>query len=232
METDSAQADRELAARRELFAVLAHELRSPIGAILGFEELLSEGILGEVPTGAQDALGRIRSSALQLLSLVAGLNDLAAGSELASQPATEIVSLPPVLERVLQNIASEAAGRGTDIRLAPAAELPGLRTDAERVERALQLALMAAVKSTAEGAIGIEVRPGDHAVEFRISAPGLSAENDEPEHTLHAAVPRLSSAGLRIAMARQTLRPLGGEMFLESSADGSLLRLRLPVVGD
>ena len=39
-----------------LFGVVAHELRSPIAAILGYEELLTEGLLGTVDDRAREAL--------------------------------------------------------------------------------------------------------------------------------------------------------------------------------
>jgi signal transduction histidine kinase len=227
--------DRELAARRELFAVLAHELRSPIGAILGFEELLSDGILGEMPPAAADALQRIGSSARQLLDLVAGLGDLSlAGSDTAAVHRAE-TALAPLLDAVLAALQTEAAGRGTGIHLRAPAELPVLFTDGERLQRALQLVLMAALKSSAGGTITLRVRGGKRSCRFDVTGSRLEPLRDDPDVTLKASAgPRLTAAGLRIAMARQALHPLQGEIVLQLLSAGVTLRLVLPhpVPGD
>jgi signal transduction histidine kinase len=62
---------------REWLAVLAHELRSPVGAVLGYAELINDGALGAMDPRIADAVVRMGRAADQILSLVQGLEDLA-----------------------------------------------------------------------------------------------------------------------------------------------------------
>lgn len=200
---------------RELLAVLAHELRSPIGAILGFEELLSEGILGEMPAGAVDALARIRGSARQLLDLVAGLNDLALEPTDAHAGATEILPGSDLLADVIHGLEVEAAGRGARVHFQRGETLPTLTTDAERARRALQLALMAAIKATAGTELDVRAEARDGALHVHIEGTRLDAQRDDPDVSLHHAQgAHLTGPGLRIAMARRALAPIDGQLRL------------------
>lgn len=229
MNGEPEQGERELAARRELFAVLAHEFRSPIGAILGFEELLSEGIFGEVPTGGRDALARIRNAAHQLLDLVAGLNDLSGGRD--EEPLLQHAStdLQALLTAAVGATRQEAAGRNTTVELGVAPDLPVIETDAERVQRALRLALMAAIKSAAGNTVRLCAAAGPELIQFDFEGTGLELGRDEPDQSLNSPDgPRLTGSGLRIAMARDALAPLHGQVSLVPAAGNVTLRILLP----
>ena len=221
--------ERELAARRELFAVLAHEFRSPIGAVLGFEELLTEGIFGEVSDSGREALARIRSSARQLLDLVAGLSDLS-GSRGADEPPAQhaVTDVAALLAAVVEDVRHDALGRDTDVQLAGDPDLVYIETDPEALQRAARLALMAAIKSTAGGTITL--RPSTSGQEVRLDVEGSQLElpRDEPDLSLQdLGGPRLTGAGLRIAMARNALAPLRGQVAM-LPGNGVILRIVIP----
>lgn len=228
-EDDDRLREREEAARRELFAVLAHELRSPIGAILGFEELLSEGIMGELPPATDDALARIRGSARQLLDLVSGLTDLAGDDRDPPALASEAVDAEALVGTVLHALQPEAAGRGAAIHRATDGRLPTITTDPERARRAVQLALMAAIKTTAGGTLTLHTSAGPDELTFRITGSRLHAERDDPDRSLHAADhAHLTGAGLRIGMARTAAASLGGALHMQPDGESSSIVLTLP----
>ena len=61
----------ELAQRRaDILAVYAHDLRSPLAAIIGYSDLLTMGVPATIPDCAQDCVGRIREAALHLQQLL------------------------------------------------------------------------------------------------------------------------------------------------------------------
>ena len=72
--------EREQDARREaetanrtkgdFLAVMSHELRTPLSAIIGYQELLADGITGPVTEQQRHQLGRIKVSARHLLELI------------------------------------------------------------------------------------------------------------------------------------------------------------------
>ena len=56
-------------AKANFLATMSHELRTPLTAIIGYEELLGEGIAGELNDGQRQQLSRIKANAQQLLTL-------------------------------------------------------------------------------------------------------------------------------------------------------------------
>ena len=55
-----------------LLAGMGHELRTVISTLLGYHELLEDGVLGPVPPGAAEAVGRIGDAARELQSMLGG----------------------------------------------------------------------------------------------------------------------------------------------------------------
>lgn len=231
MTPELGRADESLEARRELLAALAHELRSPIGAILGFDELLGEGILGDVPGGVRDALARIRNSAHQLFDLTAGLGELSAARGRELLPQRVRTDLLELLTGVIAAIGQVASGRATAVELGPVPDLPAFETDPERLRLALRLALVAAIRSTAGGAIRVQASTPGEGVQLDLEGTGLEPDRDEPDRSLHAPdQPRLSGAGLRIAMARSALAALRGDVVMVPAAATVTLRILLPAM--
>ncbi len=62
--------------KAEFLANVSHELRTPIHAIIGYTELLLDSVYGQITDEQEDAVGFIRESAQDLLSLVNNLLDL------------------------------------------------------------------------------------------------------------------------------------------------------------
>ena len=69
-ETARAEAERANTIKTDFLAVMSHELRTPLTAIMGYEELLSDGITGPVTDLQRQQLGRINASARHLLGLI------------------------------------------------------------------------------------------------------------------------------------------------------------------
>src|SRR5439155_26455809 len=83
-------------------ALLTHELRNPLGAITGYEELLADGVFGTLDEHGIAALLRIRGAADQVLALPDGVNELFAPGK-TLQPELQNVQLSEVLQRALDD---------------------------------------------------------------------------------------------------------------------------------
>lgn len=192
-------------------AVLGHELRSPVAAILGYQELLDEGTLGPIPDAAADALRRIRFAATQLITLIDAVEGSNDGQDAAIVPARDLI------HDALSTVRFEAEGRATRIQTGDAdVDLFTRRTDACR---ALALILGAAVKVTPGGTLRVTADSGDQP---RITVSGASL--DPVRDTLADNRP-LTGAGLRLELARAAASRVSGTVQL--LADGAV-HLRLP----
>ena len=65
---------RELAVasahKSQFFANMSHELRTPLNAVLGYSELLADGLYGDIPEKAIEILERIKVNGKHLLGLI------------------------------------------------------------------------------------------------------------------------------------------------------------------
>ena len=74
-------------AKSDFLANMSHELRTPLNSIIGFSQILQDGISGIVNDEQQDVLGNILDSANLLLSLINDILDLSR-SRLDESPLT------------------------------------------------------------------------------------------------------------------------------------------------
>jgi signal transduction histidine kinase len=226
-------AERSSHARTAFLAVMSHEIRSPLGAIRGFAELLEEELreldAAGTPMPPQIAefagvIGENTRRALHLVHRLFDLSRLETGSlALRSVP----VDLHPAVERVLERHAEAAAARGLAMRFVPAEAEPVLLADPERVEEVVDHLVSNAVKFTEEGSVVVTTHVEPDRVRLVVEDTGVGIE---PEFLAGHFEPfgqedyRLSrthgGAGLGLAVARRLLEGMGGTMTVESEKGG------------
>lgn len=202
----------------EWYAVLAHELRSPVSAILGYEELLEDGTFGEIPPKAVDAARRIRTAALQLTALLDGIES---GHTRGADSPPQDLGAMEISGEAIAALSVDAQGRDTTIVLIPTDVRLTTRTDAAR--RALLLLLGAAIKASPGATLTVTAEEAPQP-RFTIRGSRLDPERDSGEPGRP-----LTGAAFRLHLARAAARPAQG--IVEVDADGTT-RLVLPRLMD
>ena len=203
---------------------IGHELRTPLTAIIGFQELLEDGIYGTLPEPGHGAVARIGNSAQELLALLNGMVDLARPAQTPPELDLEHVGLDAVVAEAIETGRRLAPDRDVRWSAEPASGLGTIRTDARRLQRALFLAILAAVRATPGGDIHLSVEP-ERGQEQRPSGTGEGQTAARSEHG--GAVLRLRGAAFE-----RVPRPPLADIVLERPHEGedrSLLRLSLAV---
>jgi signal transduction histidine kinase len=221
--------NRSAAYQREWLATLAHELRSPIAAIVGYGELLEDGMFGNLDARGADAIVRIRLIADQMLELANGIDRAALpraenGNSPESMPAGELI------ESVVDSLRVDAEARDVKLTIGTAEALLHTRRDDAR--RAFVLALGAAIKSSPGHGLRVTAEPGAVPA-LLILDTRLDPIADDParvlENTPDGEDPRLTGPALRIGMARSIAEvSLRGRLTLRATPDGCTVRLELP----
>ncbi len=220
------QAELEhLAALGRLSAVLAHEIRNPLGTIKGFAQLIEEQA-----SGAQQRLvAPIVAEAARLERLV---NDLLAYGR-PRQPVLTHAELRPLLEQVVAE--HRTAAQPGPVEWQTDFQEAGLRvvTDLDLLRQVLgnllRNAAEAAASSPEPRVTVIARRHGRHVqVEVRDNGPGFTAEalerSFEPFFTSKA-----SGTGLGLAISRRLTASLGGTLEVRNlEGGGAAAILRLP----
>jgi signal transduction histidine kinase len=215
---------------KELVTVLGHELRTPLAAIMGYQELLIDGVYGPLDPRTNEPLERIQSSATQLLNLIDGLQELAAPSAMDDDDVVSATT-DDLVARLVDAARPFAESRNVklDTSGCPTQQLPAVRF--QRLLRAAELATIAAVKGSSGRVLPVRCEVESDAVLIRIEGSALDPVDDLPDGVF--GVPAnggpLTPARLRLAMAAAALTTVGGSLELEPSHDGTAVVLLLPL---
>jgi PAS domain S-box-containing protein len=137
--------------KSEFLANMSHELRTPLVAIIGFSEVLRDGLVGELTLQQRGFIGDIFSSGQHLLSLINDILDLSKVEAGKMTLDVEPVQVASLLQNSLSIVKERAAARHIRLELV-AAENPGtINADARKVKQILYNLLSNAVKFTSEG---------------------------------------------------------------------------------
>jgi two-component system sensor histidine kinase HydH len=205
-----------LAALGKMSAVLAHEIRNPLGTIKGFAQLLAEKGDGEL-------VAPILSETSRMEDLVKDL--LLYGRP--PEPAMRRMSAAVVAEAMERHARHAVRGRG--VRYESQMMEVEFETDAAMLEQALLNLLRNAVEATPDGGrVAFQISADARWVRFTIfdSGSGFSPEARarmfEPFFTTKA-----SGTGLGLSITRKLAQALGGELTI-SSEGGGKAELRIP----
>lgn len=231
---------QQAAVRRDrFFSAMSHDLRTPITAIVGYSELLQDGIFGELQEKQQEMIDRICLVSGQLTQLLADVMDVAkldAGRmEFHRQP----VSLGALVDQAVGTVEEQASAKGlaVEVELGDDDRAVGLRVDPPRVHQILVHLLTNAVRLTEAGHVRVRTgrEGGRRWLEVRDTGPGLPAGSEEAvfeEFMRTAAVPRDKrhpGAGLGLALSRRLARAMGGDLVARGlPGEGASFTLLLP----
>jgi signal transduction histidine kinase len=229
----------EMASRHksEFLANTSHELRTPLNAILGYNELIMDGIYGEVPDKIREVLERVQSNSRHLLDLINDVLDL---SKIEAGQLTLSISeysMNDVVQTVVA--ATEALVREKKLRLRTevASGLPLAEGDERRITQVLLNLVGNAIKFTEAGEIAIEVASAGDAFRVAVSdtGPGIAAEDqqlvfEEFRQLDSSSTRKKGGTGLGLAISRKIVELHGGRIWVESElGSGSTFYITLPV---
>ena len=231
----------EAAFRRErFFSAMSHDLRTPITAIVGYSELLADGIVGELNGQQLEMIERISQVSGHLSQLVNDILDLAKLDAGRMEFHHEEVTLGELVDEALVTVEPQARSKRLELRTDVDIHRETLlRVDPPRVRQILVNLLSNAVKFTETGEVTVVAGRDDLGtwLEVRDTRPGLPAGSEEAvfEEFLQIAAgtkaKREPGSGLGLAISRRLARAMGGDLTARSGAPGAVFTLVLPAGG-
>ena len=224
-------------ARSMFFSIVSHDIRTPLNAILGYSELLQNGITDEADR--KEALRAIRASGTTLLQLVTDVLDLAKmdSGKMALHP--EPVLLTQLTDEVFSSFKLAASEKGI-ILMNQTAGVPALLLDEHRFRQILFNLIGNAVKFTEHGSVSVDASYREMNLEVSISDTGCGIPRDMLEHIMDPFVQvqdpshsadRVGGTGLGLSICRSLAEAMGGEIAVESEfGKGSTFKIRIPGV--
>lgn len=223
-------------AKANFLSVMSHELRTPLSAILGYADLMAQGVAGEVTAQQEDYLGRIRSASnhlLQIIEEILGFASTEAGEE---KVELESMTLGELMQAV--RAVAEPLGEDSDNELSIQVDDADarVRTDPRKVRQVLLNLVSNALKFTEGGSVRVLARTEGDELVFTVSDTGPGIPEDAQEAIFErfwqaedASTRRAGGTGLGLTVARSFARLLGGGIGVESEpGEGSIFTLRIP----
>jgi signal transduction histidine kinase len=223
-------------AKSDFLARMSHELRTPLAAIIGYGELLYDGVTGPVTEEQKRQLSRIRSSANHLLSIIEEILTLSRMDAGKEKVHVEHVDVNELLDSVASMAEPLVGAKGLNFTLEKHEDAAEIETDSIKLRQVLINLLSNAVKYTDSGTVSLKSEVRNGAIDFSVIDTGIGVS---PEHHEKIFEPfwqvedtttrRAGGTGLGLAVTRQFVDLLGGSIDVTSApGKGSTFRVSIP----
>jgi signal transduction histidine kinase len=221
------RARRQESAEEQFVTNAAHELQSPLTAIVSAVEVLQSGAKD---TPERDIfLDHIEQAAARLVRLTRALLVLARVQTRTEAPKTELVALEPLLSEVAAGVRTR---EGVDLTVSCPPDA-AVVTNRELVDHAVFNVVTNAINYTTNGRIELAARLTGGAAEISVSDTGPGIPEIEQERVFErfyrGEAGSDHGSGLGLAIARAAIEAVGGVVELESEVGaGTTVRFRFP----
>jgi signal transduction histidine kinase len=224
--------------KSEFLANMSHELRTPLNAIIGFSEVLSDRMFGELNAKQADYMKDIHESGKHLLSLINDILDLSKIEAGRMDLELSTFDLPSALSNAMTLVRERAQRHAIQLSLDVDQRLGSFEADERKFKQIVVNLLSNAVKFTPDGGkvevsakldtdhvaiavkdTGIGIAPEDHAAVF-----------EEFKQVGRDYTRKAEGTGLGLALTRRFVELHGGQVRLDSAlGKGSTFTITLPV---
>src|SRR4051812_2102269 len=235
--------------KSNFLATMSHELRTPLTSVIGYAEMMAEGLAGPISTEQKDYLTTILSKADQLLGLITAVLDVSSleSGQLALERAA--LSLADLVASELATFAPQAGRRGIAIQL-DACPDPVVVGDRRKIRQVVSSLVSNAVKFTPDrGKVGVALRRGPLAVhepacagddaaaiQLVVSDSGIGISRDqvakifEPFFQVDSSSTRaFGGTGLGLTLAKAYVEAHGGRIWVDTApGQGSTFTATFP----
>ncbi len=241
--------------KSNFLATVSHELRTPLTSIIGYSEMLTEGLAGELSAEQMDFVKTIHAKGGHLLSLIMSLLDMSKLENGTMRITMQTMRIESVLAEVVSTLTPTARKKGVKLELGDAPDLAELRGDPERLRQVFLNLVENAIKFTPSpgtvtlGAAMVEdsglddedsglalVAPTRASLEISVADTGIGIPARERPKVFDAFYQVDSSStreyggtGLGLSIVKRLVEGHGGTIRIESNAPrGTVFVVRLP----
>jgi signal transduction histidine kinase len=225
--------------RAEFVSVASHELKTPINVIIGYLELLQEGIYGELTPKQKEILQTINKQAQTLTRLVKRLLDISRFEASGGKLEVRQIDLQRLLTTLESSFSVLALQRDIVFSVDHGEGLPAkVYWDEDRINEVLGNLISNAFKFTQRGGkVSLSVAPVDNKVVVTVSDNGVGISPEQLPHIFdkffmadNQAQAATKGTGLGLAIAREIVEAHGGQITVESRVgEGTTFVVTLPI---
>ncbi len=224
--------------KNQFVSMVAHELKTPIAAVQGFINILSDEKVELDKEKQNDFLKRSDVRLRGLLSLVNDLLDISRMETKTKQRELEDLSIKKVIKSTIQFLEFEAKKRNIKIQTSYDKQLPNLKADNGELTRLFTNIIGNAIKYNKDnGEIRISVQNSEHYIIVKISDTGIGLKPEEKERLFqefyrakNEHTRGVSGTGLGLTIVKQIIDAYHGKIEVESEyGKGTTFEIYLPI---
>jgi signal transduction histidine kinase/HAMP domain-containing protein len=223
--------------KSQFLANMSHELRTPLNAVLGYAEMLLDGVYGEVAGEAHEILAYIQANGHHLLALINDVLDLSKIEAGQLTLALDDYAIQSVVEAVVSAAQPLARAKGLELQVSVVEDLPLGRGDERRLTQVLLNLVGNAIKFTDAGSVTITATAVGDLLELAVAdtGPGIAPADQERifdpfQQVDNSSTREKGGTGLGLTISRRIVQMHGGTISVESApGQGSTFRIRIPL---
>jgi signal transduction histidine kinase len=235
----NAALQKAMKAKDEMVQNVSHELRTPLTHIIGYSEILTDGVLGAIDEEQLYAINVIHDRARALSELVDTL--LSFQTITPQQLDWEDLDIKRLTDDTVRIWQERARREQITLTLeAPGETLPPVRGDYRRLQQALEQLLSNAFKFTGkDGAVHVRVEQREQEIWLSVTDTGVGIPADQLEkiferfYQVDGSITRsFGGMGIGLSLVQQIIALHNGRIWAESDGikgHGASLRVALPI---
>lgn len=246
--------------KSNFLATVSHELRTPLTSIIGYSDMLTEGIAGELGEEQKQFVQTIKTKGDELLKLISSILDFSRIETGRLDMHWSLCEPEEVIETTVESNMELAERRGTRLVVDLHEELPPVYLDPEKLEKALNNLVENALKFSAPGGVvkvsarmvepdtadmpgeddgfGFVLLSSPEMLEISVEDFGIGiADGDQNEIFLpfsqldNSSTREHGGSGLGLAVVKHYVEAQGGQVTVRSRiGEGSRFSIRIPIV--
>jgi Amt family ammonium transporter len=224
MPTAMSAAPWEQGVHMEALANLAHELRSPVQAFLGYLDILRDELAGTLSDRHRRVIERLNANAHDLAQTVENVMDFSVSDAMAEAPHEEEVRLRDLVSELAPALEAANDSKGLKITFDLGSAPAVFRSRLKPIKSILLNLAINAVRFTDRGGVNISIRLTESrsAIEFEVrdTGPGITADHlseaFQPCIQLsRTSVRKYRGMGLGLAVVHRNAQALGATILVK-----------------
>ena len=218
--------------------MVAHELRSPVGATQSLVRTLLHGLAGELNEKQAELLKRVEIRLNDLLALINDLLTLAASKSLSTEKPLQAVKIHGIIQRLVEYFAQETADKQVTLNYCHPNSGLTVRATEDGLEMVLRNLIGNAVKYTpAGGFVQVDADEQEGFCVLSVTDTGIGIPQEDLAHlgeeffrAKNAYESHVPGTGLGLSIINELVKHFGGQINFQSQVgQGTTVLLKLPI---